>query len=50
MLKRLYIRFLHRKYGVHVRRYNDQYWCMSVGKILNAYTLIELKAKIERMI
>ena len=50
MFERLYIWRLQRKYGVQIRKVNGQYRCISVGQQISAWTLPELKAKIERMV
>lgn len=49
MLRKLYCWMLYRQYGVRICRLNGQYWCVSVGKLLSAWTLPELRQKIVRM-
>lgn len=50
MLERIYIWLLRKRYGVQIRKVNGQYRCISVGQQISAWTLPELKAKIERMV
>ena len=49
MLKRLCIRILQKKYAVRIEKRNNRYYCISVGQQVSAWTLPELKAKIEHM-